>query len=128
MRFMDIAEVISSSSTADRRKVGAVISSPDGRIISSGYNGTPSGMSNICELEGITKPEVIHAEANAILAAAKHGIPLKGSKLFVTLSPCIECAKMIIQSGVTQVVYKEEYRDMAGVALLRDAGIIVWSR
>ena len=95
-------------------------------IISDGYNGTPSGFENICEDEnGVTKPYVLHAEANAISKVAKSGNSSEGSTLYVTASPCIECAKLIIQAGITRVVYKDEYRLTDGVDLLKRAGITV---
>lgn len=98
----------------------------DGAIISDGYNGTPSGFENICEDENNrTRPHVLHAEANAITKIAKSNNSSLGSTLYVTSSPCIECAKLIIQAGIRRVVYSEDYRDADGVALLREAGIEV---
>ena len=95
-------------------------------IISDGYNGTPSGFENICEDEnGITKPYVLHAEANAITKLARSGNNSDGSTLYVTASPCIECAKLIIQSGIKRVVYGEKYRLTEGIDLLERAGIEV---
>ena len=95
-------------------------------IISDGYNGTPSGFENICEDEnGVTKPYVLHAEANAITKVAKSGNSSEGATLYVTASPCVECAKLIIQSGIKRVVYRDEYRLTDGVDLLRRAGIEV---
>lgn len=95
-------------------------------IISDGYNGTPSGFENICEDEnGVTKPYVLHAEANAITKVAKSGNSSLGATLYVTASPCIECSKLIIQAGIKRVVYKDEYRLTDGVDLLRKAGITV---
>ena len=93
-------------------------------IISDGYNGTPSGFENVCEDEnGVTKPYVLHAEANAISKVAKSGNSSQGSTLYVTASPCLECAKLIIQAGIRRVVYADEYRLTDGVDLLRRAGI-----
>ena len=92
-------------------------------IISDGYNGTPTGFDNCCEIDGETKWEVLHAEANAILKAAKHGTSLKGGTLYLTMSPCKNCAKLIFQSGITRVVYRDEYRDREGIAFLAKAGI-----
>ena len=95
-------------------------------IISDGYNGTPSGFENVCEDEnGVTKPYVLHAEANAITKVAKSGNSSLGATLYVTASPCLECAKLIIQAGISRVVYQEEYRITDGVDLLRRAGIQV---
>ena len=95
-------------------------------IISDGYNGTPSGFENVCEDEnGVTKPYVLHAEANAITKVAKSGNSSDGATLYVTASPCIECSKLIIQAGIKRVVYKDEYRLTDGVDLLRKAGIEV---
>ena len=93
-------------------------------IISDGYNGTPSGFENICEEEnGITKPYVLHAEANAITKLARSGNNSDGSTLYVTASPCIECAKLIIQAGIKRVVYGEKYRLTEGIDLLKRANI-----
>ena len=98
----------------------------DKMIISDGYNGTPSGFENICEDEnGITKPYVLHAEANAITKLARSGNNSDGSTLYVTASPCIECAKLIIQSGIKRVVYGEKYRLTEGIDLLERARIEV---
>jgi len=126
---MRAAEVYSGLSHAERLKVGAVITKDD-RIISIGYNGTPTGMDNTCEQvlveELVTKPEVIHAEANAILFAAKTGIPTDKTILVVTHSPCFDCAKMIIQAGIKIVYYKELYRDDSPLDLLESAGVQVF--
>ena len=95
-------------------------------IISDGYNGTPSGFENVCEdADGVTKPYVLHAEANAITKVAASSNNSRGSTIYVTASPCIECAKLIIQAGVVRVVYSEEYHTDEGVQLLRRAGIAV---
>lgn len=95
-------------------------------IISDGYNGTPSGFDNVCEDEnGVTHPYVLHAEANAITKLARSSNNSDGSTLYVTASPCIECAKLIIQSGIKRVVYAEKYRLEDGVNLLKRAGIEV---
>ncbi|MBR4660690.1 MAG: dCMP deaminase family protein [Bacteroidales bacterium] len=123
--YLEMAEVWSRNSYCVRRKVGALIVK-DRMIISDGYNGTPSGFENVCEDEnGVTKSYVLHAEANAITKVAKSGNSSEGSTLYVTASPCIECAKLIIQSGITRVVYRDEYRSQDGVELLRRAGIVV---
>jgi dCMP deaminase len=105
--------------------VGALIVK-DGQIISDGYNGTPSGFENICEDDNnVTKPYVLHAEANAITKVARSSNSSENATLYVTASPCIECAKLIIQAGITRVVYGEKYRIMDGVELLERAGIDV---
>lgn len=122
---MEMAAVWAKNSYCRRRKVGALIVK-DRMIISDGYNGTPSGFENICEDEnGVTKPYVLHAEANAITKVAKSGNSSEGATLYVTASPCIECAKLIIQSGIKRLVYRDEYRLTDGVDLLRRAGITV---
>jgi dCMP deaminase len=105
--------------------VGALLVK-EGAIISDGYNGTPSGFENVCEdEENRTKPYVLHAEANAITKVAKSNNSSQGATLYVTSSPCIECAKLIIQAGVRRVVYSEDYRSDDGLKLLRAAGIEV---
>jgi dCMP deaminase len=105
--------------------VGAILVK-DKMIISDGYNGTPAGFENVCEDEnGVTKPYVLHAEANAITKVAKSSNSSDGSTLYVTASPCIECAKLIIQAGIKRVVYHDEYRITDGLDLLRRAGIEV---
>ncbi len=124
-KYLQMAEIWAQNSYCKRRQVGALIVK-DRMIISDGYNGTPSGFENICEDEnGVTKPYVLHAEANAISKVAKSGNSSEGSTLYVTASPCIECAKLIIQAGITRVVYKDEYRLTDGVDLLKRAGITV---
>ena len=120
-----MAAVWAKNSYCKRRQVGALLVK-DRMIISDGYNGTPSGFENICEDEnGVTKPYVLHAEANAITKVAKSGNNSKGATLYVTASPCMECAKLMIQSGISRVVYRDEYRLTDGVDLLRKAGIEV---
>ena len=153
-----MAEIWGTNSFAKRNKVGAIIVK-DNMIISDGYNGTPKGFDNSCEIEVkcdvdwdnidsldgganicktydsdcskcphhylITKPEVLHAEANAITKVAKSTNSSEGSTLYVTLSPCLECAKLIIQSGIKRVVYKDKYRKTDGLELLKKAGIEV---
>lgn len=126
---METAIIASSNSHCKRKKVGAVISK-ERRIISTGWNGTPSGQANCCEKETrkipmVSKDTVIHAEANAILWAAREGLKLKDTTLYVTMSPCIECAKMIIQAGIKEVVYKEAYRCTRSIELLESSGIKV---
>lgn len=124
-RYMRMAAIWAENSYCERRKVGALIVK-DKMIISDGYNGTPSGFENICENdEGFTKPYVLHAEANAITKIARSSNNSNGATLYVTTSPCIECAKLIIQAGIVRVVYGEEYHIMDGVNLLKRVGIEV---
>ena len=122
-RYLRMARVWAENSYCKRRKVGALVVKQK-MIISDGYNGTPSGFENICEEEnGITKPYVLHAEANAITKLARSGNNSDGSTLYVTASPCIECAKLIIQAGIKRVVYGEKYRLTVGIDLLKRANI-----
>ena len=124
-KYLEMARVWASNSYCKRRQVGALIVK-DRMIISDGYNGTPSGFENICEDEsGATKPYVLHAEANAITKVAKSGNSSQGATLYVTASPCLECAKLIIQAGIKRVVYRDEYRLTDGIDLLSRAGIEV---
>ena len=124
-RYLEMAAVWAKNSYCTRRKVGAILVK-DRMIISDGYNGTPSGFENVCEDEnGVTKPYVLHAEANAITKVARSGNSSMGATLYVTASPCMECAKLIIQAGIKRVVYSEEYRITDGVDLLRRAGVQV---
>jgi dCMP deaminase len=124
-RYLEMAEVWARNSYCKRRQVGALLVK-DNMIISDGYNGTPAGFENICEDEnGVTKPYVLHAEANAITKVAKSGNNSCGATLYVTASPCLECSKLIIQAGIRRVVYKDEYRLTDGVDLLRRAGVEV---
>lgn len=97
----------------------------DKMIISDGYNGTPSGFENVCEDGDVTKPYVLHAEANAITKVAKSNNSSSGATMYITASPCIECAKLIIQAGISRVVYSDDYRNTDGIELLRRAGIAV---
>lgn len=136
--LMRTAHVWSDMSYCKRRKVGAVLAK-DSYIISVGYNGTIRGAKNecettctacagqgclVCEYKGIvTNPEVLHAEANCLTAAMQHGISTTGCSLYVTTSPCIHCAKLIVQAGVTRVVYQEEYKDAQGLLLLIKSGV-----
>ena len=141
--YFDVAKRVAELSHAKRLKVGAVIVK-DHRILSYGYNGTPAGFDNCCEFEvtefqteyGIgsklvktgelkTKPEVIHAEMNAIAKIAYHGDSCKDATMFLTHAPCIECAKIILQSGICNVYYLEDYRSTAGVDLLKSRAITV---
>lgn len=124
-RYLRMARIWAENSYCKRRQVGALVVK-DKMIISDGYNGTPSGFENICEDEsGITKPYVLHAEANAITKLARSGNNSEGSTLYVTASPCIECAKLIIQAGIRRVVYAEKYRLTDGIDLLTRAGVEV---
>lgn len=124
-KYIAMAEIWAGNSYCKRRKVGALLVK-DRMIISDGYNGTPSGFENVCEDElGVTKPYVLHAEANAISKVAKSGNNSLGATLYVTASPCIECSKLIVQAGIKRVVYKDEYRLNDGVELLRKAGVEV---
>ena len=122
--YLEMADVWARNSYCKRRKVGALLVK-DRTIISDGYNGTPSGFENVCEEDGVTKPYVLHAEANAITKVAKSGNSSDGATLYVTASPCLECSKLIIQSGIKRVVYRDEYRLTDGIDLLRRAGIEV---
>ena len=122
--YLEMAQIWAQNSYCKRRKVGALLVK-DRMIISDGYNGTPSGFENICEEDGVTKPYVLHAEANAITKVAKSGNSSEGATLYVTASPCLECSKLIIQSGIKRVVYRDEYRLTDGIDLLRRAGIEV---
>ena len=124
-RYIRMAGIWAENSYCTRRKVGALIVK-DKMIISDGYNGTPAGFENICEDDNeVTKPYVLHAEANAITKVAKSGNSSRGATLYVTASPCMECAKLIIQSGISRVVYRDAYRITDGIDLLRRAGIEV---
>lgn len=124
-RYARMALIWAENSYCERRKVGALVVK-DNMIISDGYNGTPTGFENICEDENNTsKPYVLHAEANAITKLARSSNSSEGATLYVTASPCIECAKLIIQSGIKRVIYTEQYRLTDGVDLLKRAGIDV---
>lgn len=135
--YMGTALLHARLSKAIRAQVGAVLVTSQG-VTLTGYNGTPTGLSNECEdiikhslpylrIEDtlVTKPEVIHAELNCILKAAREGVSCIGATMYVTLSPCVPCAAMMIQAGVKRLVYKEMYRDQGGINLLRDAAIDV---
>ncbi len=125
LSYLKMAFVWASNSYCERRKVGALLVK-DKMIISDGYNGTPSGFENICEDENnSTKAYVLHAEANAITKVAKSNNSSQNSTLYVTDSPCIECAKLIIQAGISRVVYSRKYRITDGLDLLERAGIEV---
>ena len=134
--YMKMAEELSILSHAKRKKVGALVVK-DAHIISEGYNGTPAGFDNKCERDNFnfplypyqqstrTKPEVLHAESNAITKLAKSTNSSDGATLYITLSPCFECSKLIIQSGIVRVVYKERYSPADGCKFLRQANIVV---
>ena len=124
-RYLEMARIWAKNSYCQRRQVGALVVK-DSMIISDGYNGTPSGFENVCEDDnGVTKPYVLHAEANAITKLARSNNNSDGATIYITASPCIECAKLIIQSGIRRVVYGEKYRLMDGIELLERAGIEV---
>jgi len=121
--YLKMAAVWAQNSYCQRRQVGALIVK-DRMIISDGYNGTPSGFENVCEDEaGNTKPYVLHAEANAITKVAKSNNSSEGATLYITSSPCVECAKLIIQAGINRVVFSNEYRISDGIELLKRADI-----
>ena len=125
LTYLKMATEWSSLSCCNRKKVGALIVK-DSTIISDGFNGTPKGFSNDCEdANGDTYWYVLHAEANAMLKVARSTQSTDGSTLYVTYSPCKDCSKMIIQAGIKLVIYKEEYRDLSGIRILREAGINV---
>ncbi|MCD8289622.1 MAG: dCMP deaminase family protein [Prevotella sp.] len=125
LRYLRMARIWAENSYCKRRQVGCLIVK-DKMIISDGYNGTPSGFENVCEdASGVTFPYVLHAEANAITKVARSSNNSDGATLYVTSSPCIECAKLIIQSGIRRVIYGENYRLSDGIELLRKAGIEV---
>ncbi len=122
-RYLRMATIWAENSYCQRRQVGAILVSGQ-MIISDGFNGTPAGFENICEdVNGITKPYVLHAEANAISKVARSNNSSQGSTLYVTASPCLECAKLIIQAGIARVVYNELYRITDGIDLLKRAGV-----
>lgn len=126
--FLQMASVFGNLSSCNRAKVGALITK-DSRVISTGYNGFPAGFGKSgCSCEdrlGLTKAEVIHAEANAILFLAKYGISAAGATLYTDLSPCFACSVLILQAGITRVVYKNEYRDVSGLKFLQANGVEV---
>ncbi|MCM1313642.1 MAG: dCMP deaminase family protein [Bacteroides sp.] len=124
-RYLRMARIWAENSYCKRRQVGAIIVKNQ-MIISDGYNGTPSGFENVCEDENnVTKPYVLHAEANAITKIARSGNSSDGATMYITASPCIECAKLIIQAGIKRVVYSEKYRLEDGIDLIKRAGIEV---
>ena len=122
-RYLRMAEIWAENSYCQRRRVGAIIVK-NKMIISDGFNGTPSGFENVCEDEdGKTKPYVLHAEANALTKVARSNNSSEGATLYVTASPCLECSKLIIQSGIRRVVFNELYRLRDGLDLLERAGV-----
>jgi len=123
--YMDVAERFAQLSSAKRLNVGAIVVKDD-RIISIGYNGMPTGWDNCCEdSNNKSKPEVLHAESNAIAKLAKSGESGLGASIFITHSPCIECAKLIYQSGISTVYYKNPYRSSAGIEFLKKSKVKV---
>ena len=123
IRYLKMARVWAENSYCVRRQVGALIVK-DKMIISDGYNGTPSGFENICENDmGVTKPYVLHAEANAITKVAKSANNCDGGTLYVTTSPCMECSKLIIQAGIRRVVFAEKYHNTEGLDILSKVGV-----
>ena len=129
--YLQMAEIWGDLSKAVRKKVGCLIVK-EGAIVSDGYNGTPSGFNNNCETKGLgatlyTKPEVLHAESNAITKLAKSTQSSDGATMYITISPCMECSKLIIQSGIKRVVYKAFYKNDEGIKLLKKANIEVLS-
>lgn len=134
--FMNTARTFASMSHCVRKKVGSV-AVKDGNIVAIGWNGTPAGFDNCCEFQQktdnpeipyilVSKPEVLHAESNVITKLAKSTISSVGAIIFVTLSPCVECAKLIIQSGISEVYFVDRYKDTSGILLLLNSGVIVW--
>lgn len=124
LRYLRMARIWSENSYCKRLQVGAIVVKNQ-MIISDGFNGTPSGFENVCEEKDVTKPYVLHAEANAITKLARSHNSSDGATLYVTASPCLECSKLIIQSGIRRVIYSDQYRLMDGINLLRRAGIEV---
>ena len=124
-RYLRMAKIWAENSYCQRRQVGALIVKNQ-MIISDGYNGTPAGFENICEDDNnVTKPYVLHAEANAITKVAASNNNSSGATIYITSSPCIECAKLIIQAGIKRVVFSERYHTVEGINLLERAGIII---
>ncbi len=124
VRYLKMAKIWAENSYCQRRKVGALVVKNQ-MIISDGFNGTPSGFENVCEEDNVTKPYVLHAEANAITKLARSHNSSNEATLYVTASPCLECSKLIIQSGIKRVIYGEQYRLSDGIDLLKRAGIEV---
>jgi len=122
LAYLNMAREWAKLSHCNRKQVGALIVK-NGTIISDGFNGTPSGYLNDCECDNVTHWYVLHAEANAILKCAKWGNSCKDATLYITLSPCKDCAKLIFQAGITRVVYSDDYKDSSGLDFLRESGI-----
>lgn len=122
--MMKVAWLFAEQSYCKRRQVGAVLVK-DNRILATGYNGTISGRSNDCEEGDKTLQEVLHAEQNVIAFAARNGISMEGCTLYVTTNPCQDCAKMLVQSGIKEVIYQEIYRDLKGLELLTSNGVVL---
>jgi dCMP deaminase len=122
--YMDIAIRVSEMSYSTRKKVGAVLVK-DNNILSFGWNGMPTGFDNCCEIGDVTNPEVIHAEMNVIAKLAKAGISCNNSTLYITLSPCFDCAKNVYQAGISKVIYLEEYRDTKPIEFLKKCNVEV---
>lgn len=122
--YMSLAEAVSKGSKCKKKQVGSVIVDKEGRVVSLGFNGTPRGSefpSESFQPEGtFTNPWVLHSELNAVIFAKRD---ITGCKLYVTLSPCLSCAAIIVQTGITEVYYQEEYRDITGISFLRDHGV-----
>lgn len=122
--YMQVAYQFAKLSYAERRQVGCILVKNE-QVISFGYNGTPRGFDNTCESDNTTKPEVLHAESNAITKVAQSTMGSGGAELYTTTAPCFSCSKIIIQSGISRVYYSETYRDMSGIELLEQANIEV---
>ena len=122
--YMGTAILHSRLSRAVRKKVGACCVTTNG-VCLTGFNGTPVGTDNCCEEDHVTKLTVIHAELNCILKAAKEGVSIVGSTMYITMSPCLSCSAMMIQAGIKEVLYLEEYRDLSGVQYLQESGVLV---
>lgn len=123
LAHLNAAEGYAALSHSKRTQVGAVLVKKQ-RVISVGYNGTPTGWDNCCEdADGKTKQEVIHAESNALMFAAKNGVATDGCSLVTTMAPCIECAKLIYQAGIVEVYYRDKYRDDSGLSFLNKCGV-----
>lgn len=122
--YLKIAKEISKQSYCTRKKVGAILVKNES-IISDGYNGTPFKFDNVCEIDNVTKNEVLHAETNALAKIGRSTISSENSTLYVTLSPCFDCAKLIIQFKIKKVYYIEDYKDLSGIELLKKANIEV---
>lgn len=123
--YMDIAKRVAKESYCTRRQVGSCLVTPDG-VTLIGYNGTASGLDNVCELgDGTTNPEVLHSEANALAKSLRAGVSTLGATLYVSTQPCLDCSKMIVQAGISRVVYAEQYRCDKGTDFLERCKVIV---